>query len=264
MLTVQGLTEAEARTRRQRGEGNDAAIGPSRSYWDIARANLFSPFNNLLFAIGAALIALGRVNDALTSVGIGLINALISTVQEIRAKRQLDAIALISSPKVTVVRDGHEKIITPEELVKGDVVRVSVGDQVVVDGVMIGDGVLEMDESLLTGEPDMIRKQAGDRLFSGSFCVTGTGYFEADQVGAASFANQLTATARQFQVAQTPLQRSVDIVVRVVMLVVLLMSIIILVASLLEGLSTLRLVQIAAVLSGQVPYGLFLRSEEHT
>jgi cation-transporting P-type ATPase E len=258
MLPVQGLTEAEARARRQRGEGNDAGAQPSRSYWDIARANLFTLFNNLLFAIGGALIALGRLNDALTSVGIGLVNALISTVQEIRAKRQLDQIALIASPKVAVIRDGHEKITTPDELVKGDVVRVSAGDQVVVDGVMIGEGVLEMDESLLTGEPDLIRKQAGDRLFSGSFCVTGAGHFEADQVGAASFANQLTATARQFQVAQTPLQRNIDIVVRVVMLVVLLMSIIILVASLLEGLSTLRLVQIAAVLSGQVPYGLFL------
>src|SRR5262245_6745601 len=258
MLPVQGLTEAEARARRQRGEGNDAGMQPSRSYWDIARANLFTLFNNLLFAIGAALIALGRLNDALTSVGIGLVNALISTVQEIRAKRQLDQIALVASPKVTVIRDGQEKVVAPAELVKGDVVRVSAGDQVVVDGVMIGEGLLEMDESLLTGEADMIRKQAGDRLFSGSFCVTGAGYFEADQVGAASFANQLTATARNFQVAQTPLQRSIDIVVRVVMLVVLLMSIIILVASLLEGLSTLRLVQSAAVRSGQVPYGLFL------
>jgi cation-transporting ATPase E len=258
MLAVQGLTEAEARVRRQRGEGNDAGTQPSRSYWDIARANLFTLFNNLLFAIGIALVALGRYNDALTSVGIGLVNALISTVQEIRAKRQLDQIALIASPKIIVIREGQEKIVAPAELVKGDIVRVSAGDQVVVDGMMIGDGLLEMDESLLTGEPDLIRKQTGDRLFSGSFCVTGTGYFEADQVGAASFANQLTTTARRFQVAQTPLQRNVDIVVRVVMLVVLLMSIIILVASLLEGLSTLRLVQIAAVLSGQVPYGLFL------
>jgi cation-transporting ATPase E len=104
----------------------------------------------------------------------------------------------------------------------------------------------------------LIRKEAGDQLFSGSFCVTGTGYFEADRVGPASFAHQLTATARQFQVTQTPLQRHIDLVVRVVMLVVAVMSIIIFAASLLEGLPTLRLVQIAAVLSGQVPYGLFL------
>ena len=262
MHPLYGLTEQEARARRARGEGNDTGMRPSRSYWDIARANLFTFFNNILFTIGVALIALGRINDALTSVGLGLVNALISTVQEIRAKRQLDRIALVARPEITVVRDGRERTIDPAELVKGDVIRVSAGDQVVVDGVLLGDGPLEMDESLLTGEADLIRKQRGDRLFSGSFCVTGTGYMEADQVGAASFANQLTATARQFKVTLTPLQRQINFVVRLVMLVVAVMSIIILGAFLLEGLSeglsTVRLVQVAAVLSGQVPYGLFL------
>ncbi len=257
-VPVQGLTETEARDRRQRGEGNNTGKTPGRSYWDIARANLFSFFNNILFVIGAALIALGRYNDALTSVGLGLINALISTVQEIRAKRQLDQIALVNSPTATVVREGREHVIDPAELVRGDIVHVNAGDQIVVDGVMIGEGVLEMDESLLTGEPDLIRKQAGDQLLSGSFCVTGSGYFEAVKVGAASFANQLTAAARQFQVTHTPLQREIDFVVRLVMLVVVVMSIIILGASILEGLTTLRVVQIVAVLSGQVPYGLFL------
>src|ERR671933_717009 len=258
MLPVPGLTESEARARRQRGEGNNSGARTGRSYWDIVRTNLFSLFNNILFAIGVALIALGRYNDALTSVGLGLINALISTIQEIRAKRQLDRIALINSPKVTVVREGREHVINPAELVKGDVVHVAAGVQVVVDGVLL-DGMLEMDESLLTGEPDLIRKQAGDQLLSGSFCVTGTGYFQAEKVGAASYANQLTATARKFQVTQTPLQRQIDFVVRLVVLVVVVMSIIIFVAGLLEGLSTIRLVQIAAVLSGQVPYGLFLQ-----
>lgn len=220
LLPVQGLTEDEARARRQRGEGNDTGMAPSRSYWDIARANLFTLFNNILFTIGVALIAMGRTNDALTSVGIGLINALISTVQEIRAKPQLDQIALVNRPTVTVVRDGREQVIIPTELVKGDMLHVTAGDQIVVDGVMLGDGLLEMDESLLTGEPDLIRKQAGDPLFSGSFCVTGTGYFQAEKVGAQSFANQLTATARQFQVTATPLQRQIDFVVRLVMLIV--------------------------------------------
>ncbi len=258
-LPVQGLTENEVRERRERGEGNDAGIQPSRSYGSIARTNLFTLFNNILFTLGVALIVLGRFSDAFTSVGLGLINALISTVQEARAKRQLDRISLVSTPKVAVVREGREREVAPAELVRGDVVRVGAGDQIAVDGVMVGDGVLEeVDESLLTGESDLIRKQAGDRLFSGSFCVTGSGSFEADKVGTASFANQLTATARHFQVTHTPLQQRINFVVRLVMLVVVIMSIIILVTGLLEGLPTVRLVQIAAVLSGQVPYGLFL------
>lgn len=140
MLPVRGLTEEEARARRSRGEGNDVVARPSRSYRDIARANLFNLFNNILFTIGAVLIALGRYSDAFTSVGLGLINALISTFEEIRAKRQLDRISLVSAPRVTVVRDGREKPATPDELVRGDVVRVGAGDQVVVDGVLVGEG----------------------------------------------------------------------------------------------------------------------------
>ncbi len=201
---------------------------------------------------------MGRYYDAATSVGIGLVNALIGTAQEVRAKRQLDRIALVSTPRVTVVREGRERSVDPAELVVGDVVRLGAGDQVVVDGEVVGEGALEVDESLLTGEPDLIRKRAGDRLFSGSFCVTGTGYLKAEKVGAESFANRLTATARSFGVTKTPLQRKVDLVVRFVMLVVTFMSVIILVAAVFEGLPDVRLVQIAAVLSGQVPYGLFL------
>jgi cation-transporting ATPase E len=130
MTPVQGLTESEARVRRQRGEGNDADVSTGRSYWGIVRTNLFTFFNNLLFAIGIALVALGQYRDALVSVGLGLVNAAISTVQEINAKRKLDRIALLTRPEVTVVREGKEKEIDPAELVTGDVVRVRGGDQV--------------------------------------------------------------------------------------------------------------------------------------
>ena len=255
---IQGLTQSEARERRERGLGNDAQVRTGRTYRDITRTNLFTTYNNILFAIGVALVAMGRYWDAATSVGIGLVNALIGTAQEVRAKRQLDRIALVSTPTVTVVREGSERSVDPAELVVGDVVRIDAGDQVVVDGAVVGEGTLEADESLLTGEPDLIPKRAGDRLFSGSFCVTGAGYLKAEKVGAESHANRLTATARSFVATKTPLQRKVDLVVRFVMLVVAFMSTIILVAALFEGLPDVRLVQIAAVLTGQVPYGLFL------
>ncbi len=258
MDTLTGLTESDVQARRSQGLGNDTDLHSGRTYWDIARDNLFTFFNNILFVIGAALIAMGRVNDALTSVGIGLVNALISTVQEIRAKRQLDQIALLSAPTVNVIRNGKESMIDPKQLVQDDLIHIHAGDQVVVDGAMVGDGTLEIDESLLTGEPDLIKKQAGDELRSGSFCVTGEGYYVAQRVGATSFANQLTATARQFTHTQTPLQKNINFIVRLVMLMVAIMSIIILLAGSLEGFTALRLVQIAAVLSGQVPYGLFL------
>ena len=258
MTQLTGLSEREAAQRRVQGLGNNVDTGSSRSYWDIARANIFTFFNNILFVIGAALIAMGRTSDAITSVGIGIVNAIISTIQEIRAKQQLDAIAVLSRPTVSILRDSTEKTLNPADIVQGDIIRVQAGDQVVVDGVMVGDGTLEMDESLLTGEPDLIRKQAGDQLFSGSFCVTGDGYFEATQVGADSFANKLTATAKDHSVILTPLQQQIDFIIRVIMLTVVIMSIVIFASAYIEGETAVRLVQIAAVLSGLVPYGLFL------
>jgi cation-transporting ATPase E len=257
MQLVQGLTQQEVRARQQRGESNAASFRSSRSYWDIIRANLFNFFNNILFAIGIALIALGQYNDAFTSVGQGLVNALIGTAQEINAKRKLDKIALLTRTKVRVLRDGHEQAIDPAELVKGDVVHVQAGDQIVVDGRVVGAGRLEMDESLLTGEPDLVPKQDGDTLLSGSFCVTGDAYYQAEKVGAESFANQLTETVRAFQAVKTPLQQQITFAVRLVTFVVALMSGVILLQAVLENFPLIRIVQISAVLSGQVPYGLF-------
>ena len=162
MTSLTGLTDQQAQQKRQQGLGNDVKIKTGRSYLDIVRSNLFTLFNNILFVIGAALISMGRVNDAITSVGIGLVNACISTIQEIRAKRQLDQISLLAKPRVIVLRDGKEREIDPSEIVQEDILSVRAGDQIVVDGVLVGDGNLEMDESLLTGEPDMIRKSAGE------------------------------------------------------------------------------------------------------
>ena len=257
LTSEKGLTEAEARRRRERGEGNDVRIATSRSYLVIVRTNLFTFFNNILFAIGIALIVLGEWNDAMTSVGLGLVNAVIGTIQELRAKRQLDRIALLHRPKVTLVRDGAERSGDPDEIVKGDHVRLRPGDQVLVDGTLVAGGVLEMDESLLTGESDGVRKSPGDELLSGSICLSGEGTYRADVVGAGSYANRLTAEARAFQFTRTPLQKQIDFAVRVVMLIVVLMSGTILVSALLQNLPTSRIVQLAAVLSGQVPYGLF-------
>ncbi|HEX5690055.1 MAG TPA: HAD-IC family P-type ATPase [Roseiflexaceae bacterium] len=257
MQLIQGLTQQEVRARQERGETNAASFRSSRSYWDIVRANLFNFFNNILFAIGVALIALGQYNDAFTSVGQGLVNALIGTVQEINAKRKLDKIALLARSRVRVLRDGHEQEIDPAGLVKGDVVHVQAGDQIVVDGRVVGEGRLEMDESLLTGEPDMVVKQDGDTLLSGSFCVTGDAYYQAEKVGAESFANQLTETVRAFQAIQTPLQQQITFAVRLVTFIVALMSGVILLQTVLEDFPLIRIVQISAVLSGQVPYGLF-------
>ncbi|MGY1651051.1 HAD-IC family P-type ATPase [Geodermatophilus sp. SYSU D01119] len=251
-----GLTAAEARERHRRGEGNVAVSASSRGYARILRTNVLSFFNVVLFTIGAALLALGRYSDAFTSVGLGLVNAAISAVQEIRAKRKLDRLQLLARGTVTVVRDGAAAEVPPEEVVRGDVLRLGPGAQVVVDGPVL-DGRLEVDESLLTGESEALPKGPGDELLSGSFVVGGEGAVLARDVGAASYAGRLTAEARRASTDRTPLQRRIDFVVRLVMLLVALMSATILAQAALEGFTLVRTVQTTAVLSGLVPYGLF-------
>jgi cation-transporting ATPase E len=145
----------------------------------------------------------------------------------------------------------------PEEVVRGDVLHLRPGDQVVVDGPVLDGGAVEVDESLLTGESDALRKEPGDDLLSGSFCVGGEGHQLARDVGAASHASRLTADVRRVSTDATPLQRRIGFVVRLVMLLVALMSVTILLHAALEGFSLVRVVQTTAVLSGLVPYGLF-------
>jgi cation-transporting ATPase E len=254
--TSRGLTQAEAQARHRRGEGNGAPRGSTRGYVTIVRTNVFNFFNTVLFTIGAALLALGRYSDAFTSVGLGLVNAAISAVQEIRARRKLDRLQLLSRGRVTVVRDGRDVEVVPDEVVRGDVLHVRPGEQVVVDGPLL-EGAVEVDESLLTGESEALPKGPGDDLLSGSFCAGGEGWQLARDVGAASYASRLTADVRRVSTDTTPLQGKIDFVVRLVMLLVALMSATILLQAALEGFSLVRTVQTTAVLSGLVPYGLF-------
>jgi magnesium-transporting ATPase (P-type) len=238
LAPVEGLTGAEAEARRRRGEANTAVQGGSRSYAEILRTNVLSFFNLILFVIGAALLSLGRYSDALISVGLGLINAVISAAQEIRAKRKLDRLQLLDRTGVLVVRDGHEVEMPPAEVVRGDVVRVRPGDQIVVDGPLLIGGRVEADESLLTGESDPVVKHPGDELRSGSLCVAGDGHQQARDVGVHSYAGRLTAEARRATTDRTPLQRGIEFIVRLVMALTALMSGCILAQAALEGMVT--------------------------
>jgi magnesium-transporting ATPase (P-type) len=190
-----GLTAQEVQARRRRSEANTAVTATSRSYAAILRTNVFSFFNVILFVIGVALLALGRYSDALISVGLGLVNALISAAQEVRAKRKLDQLQLLDRAPVLVVRDGRELAFAPEEVVRSDVLRIRAGDQVVVDGPLVAGGPVEADESLLTGESDPVVKQIGDELRSGSLCVAGAGHQLAAAVGAARSPRRSRASA---------------------------------------------------------------------
>jgi cation-transporting P-type ATPase E len=221
---VSGLTEAEAARRRAAGQGNDVAFATSRSFGQIVRDNAFMSINVIIFVVGVVLLAMGLVNDAIVTVALVLMNVVIAVFQEWRAKVALDRIALLARLKATVIRDGQERQVDQTEIVLGDLLTASAGDQVMVDGHIVASDHVALDEALLTGESDAVSKAVGEPVYSGSFVVSGRMTYEAERVGAASRANRLTAEARVFQTTRTPAQREIDLVLRVMVLLILMLG----------------------------------------
>ncbi|KRC60965.1 ATPase [Agromyces sp. Root81] len=204
-----GLSAAEVATRLRDGRANVADDASSRSIWSILRANVFTLFNGIVVTGFLLLLFLGRWQDALFGIA-AITNALIGVVQEYRAKRSLDRLALLHAPRARVVRDGAEVEIDVRGVVQDDVLLLRAGDQVTADGRLF-DGVrLEVDESLLTGESDPIDKDPGDRVLSGSIVVGGQGRAIVTDVGDAAFAARLTAEAKRFSLVSSELRSSID------------------------------------------------------
>jgi cation-transporting ATPase E len=220
--------------------------------------NLFTLINGVFFLIAIVLILLGRGSDAVTVLLIIVSSTSINLFQEMRAKRKLDQIALLTRPRVTAIRAGQRQPLLPDEIVRGDLLVLEPGDQVVVDGVMVGDGRADLDESLLTGESDLIAKTAGDDIHSGSFCVNGSVTYQVTKVGSNTLAYKLTTGARAFRQIYTPLQREINVVIQVLLLVAIFFWILYLISYLIGAISLEEVVQVAAVVAGLVPAGLYL------
>ena len=253
-----GLSEREASARLASEGSNTIPDASGHSWWDIVRRNLFTFINITLMVVGVVLILMGRPRDALLASGLAIINGLVGIAQEARAKRRLDQIALLNRTQATVVRDGVERQIDPARIVRGDVLRLGAGDQVFADGTVTGAGELAMDESLLTGESDPVARKAGDTVSSGSYCVSGSGWYVAERVGAASTAAKMTADARAYRVPLTPLQHQVNLVVRLLLIIAGFFLVTILLGSLIWDVPIEETVLAAAVVLGIVPSGLFL------
>jgi cation-transporting ATPase E len=252
-----GLTDAEAAERRSRGLGNSPPPPTTRTYTAIVRENVFTFVNNVLFILGFALVLVGRPFDAFVSLAVISTNIAVGIYQEVRAKQTLDRIALLTRPTAKVVRDGQQREVAPEELVVGDLIAIEAGDQVVVDG-RLADGRIEVDESQLTGESDLVPKRAGDQVFSGSFPTSGRGRYLAEIVGEASLAGRITSGARTFRRTLTPLQRQIQSVIRVTLAIVLYLQLLLIVKNVLLDVPLDEAVIEATVLVGLIPNGLFV------
>jgi cation-transporting ATPase E len=252
-----GLTSAEAEARKQAGQANAVTWTTSRSFARIVFENAATPINIVLFAISGALLGLQLFGDALLTGGLVLGNVVVGVFQETRAKRQLDRIALLNRPAALVLRDGEEHEIPPEEVVLGDSVILHPGDQVIADGKLVSASSLGMDESLLTGESDILPKRAGEEVVSGTYALTGSGVYETIRVGADTTANEITVRARQSRMPRTPLQREVGFVLWAMTAVVVILGIVVARAFQTDGdVSFQETVRAAAVIVALVPQGL--------
>ena len=203
-----GLSELDA-ARRLAARGERPRRSASRSYTSILRANTVTIPNGILLFFGVLTITFGSWRDALF-LGILFSNIAIGSFQEIRSKRALDRLAALVAPQAVVVRGGVDRRVPVEQVVVGDIVRVAAGDQVVADGTVVSEDGLALDEANLTGEAESAVRGPGEPVWSGSFVVEGGGVFEATAVGPESRAERLTATARAFRHARSPLERSND------------------------------------------------------
>jgi P-type E1-E2 ATPase len=206
----QGLSGAEAAQRLRK-------LGPppetsSRSTSSIVAGNVFTLFNAIIGVFFVLDLGLGLYADSLFGL-IAVINSYIGIRQELKAKATLDELAVLVAPRAKVVRDGAVIEVLATEIVPGDVVRIEPGDQLVADGEVIASRGMSVDESMLTGEADGIRKGDGDRLLSGSFCISGSGHYLVDAVREESYAGKLAGEARAFRHPPSPLQKEVNRVI---------------------------------------------------
>ena len=216
---TRGLASEQVAERVAAGRTNQVPDAPVRTLPQILRANVFSPVNGIMLALFAAILIAGFPRDGLF-VGVVVSNAVIGVAQEIRAKRELDKLAVLSAPKARVVRDGEVSEVGVSEVVADEVLELAPGDQVVVDGMVLTSSGLEADESLLTGEADPMEKEAGDELLSGSFVAAGSGRYQATRIGAESYASSLSEEARRFTLVNSELRRGIDTVLRWLIIII--------------------------------------------
>lgn len=210
-----GLTSAEVAERIARGEINDVPVRSSRSTSDIVRANVFTRFNAIIGVLFLVILVVGPIQDGLFGFVI-LANTAIGIIQELRAKKTLDSLAVVGEAKPKVRRNGESAEIPTSEIVLGDLVELGSGDKAVVDGEVVEADNLEVDESLLTGEADPVLKHPGDRILSGSFVVAGGGAFTATKVGREAYAAQLAEEASRFTLVHSELRSGISTILKYV------------------------------------------------
>jgi cation-transporting ATPase E len=208
-IQIAGLTDAEVAQRVAEGKTNDVPTRAARSVSEIVRANVFTRINAILGVLLIIVLSTGSVINGAFGLLI-IANSAIGIIQELRAKQTLDKLAIVGQAKPLVRRQSGTQAVLPDEIVLDDIIELGPGDQIVVDGEIVEEASLEVDESLLTGEADPIAKDTGDTVMSGSFVVAGSGAYRATKVGREAYAAKLADEASKFTLVNSELRSGIN------------------------------------------------------
>ncbi len=216
--TSDGLSSAQVGKRMEQGYQNISRSVSEKSVLKIIWTNVFTFFNMLLLAIAIALIVFGRFTSTYFLL-VAIFNTIIGIVQEIKAKNTIDKLRLVTSQSVRVRRDRKTYTIPTDELVLDDIYYLSNGDQIPTDSIVL-EGTIEVNESLLTGESLPIKKEVGDKIFAGSFVVSGSCTVQAEEIGDYNYASGIQAKAKEYSKPKSELLRSLNLLIKVISIII--------------------------------------------
>ena len=254
-----GLSQEQVQERIDGGWTNETVTAESKTVGQIVKSNLLTYFN-LIFAILAILVVAAGSFRSLTFLPVVIANLFIGILQEIRAKKTLDQLTMLNAPKAEVVRNGQISEIPAEELMLDDIVIFRAGDQICADAIVL-DGSVLVNEALLTGESDELRKELGDFLMSGSFVVSGECYARLERVGADSYISELTLEAKtQDQKKHSEMLRVLDRLVGIVGILIVPIGVFLFVQQYVFSGASFQssILSMVAAVVGMIPEGLYL------
>ena len=253
-----GLTNEQVQQRIEEGKINVNENPNTRSYKQIVRENVLTFFNFLNLALMIMVLLVGSYKNSMF-MGIIVINTVIGIVQEVRAKKTLDKLAILTESKAVVLREGKKWSISTEKLVMDDILYLKTGDQIPADSKVL-EGSIEVNESLLTGESDNLQKNEGDELFSGSFVTSGEAWCQIIHVGKDNYAAQITSEAKEFKRHNSELRNSLNAILKTISVIIVPMGLLLFYKQYYIAGNGIRdaVVNMVAAVLGMIPEGLVL------
>ena len=253
-----GLTQTQVNERIEKNQTNATPNNNVKTYKSIFFENIFTFFNLLVTAVTISLICVDAWSNCMSFV-IMAVNTGIGIFQEIRAKKTIEKLSLLTAPSVKVVREGIEQTITVEQVVIDDVIILSTGKQIVADSSII-EGSIEVNESMLTGESLPIKKKAGDTILAGSFVVSGNCYARVERVGENNYIQQLSSKAKKYKRPKSELFNSLQLIIKVIGIVLIPIAILMYINNFIryDQDMTKTITKTAGAIIGMIPSGMFL------